>query len=143
MSKLKQLIKVFGEQYEFLTQGPCGSHEWLILNGTQQPTCELNPCRQNISTDPSTYDRYWFEEDGQCYQTLTMGYCKNAQELLYPKWNEYKPSCNIGRICNARNVRSSTNESSHCVPGQKRDQEDKCRPVTRFTYWFRSAFFLT
>ncbi len=113
------------------------------MNDTQQPTCELNPCKNQTAQDPSTYDRYWFAEDGQCYKTLTQGFCKDPQQILYPKFDEYKPSCNIGRICNnARNVRSSiTNNVANCIPGQKRNVDGSCRPVVRFTYWFQSVFY--
>jgi len=117
-------------------QGPCGSHEWILLNDTRKAVCELNPCKRNETEEPSTIDRYWFEEDGQCYKTLTQGYCGNPQAVLYPKWDDYKPSCNVGRICNARNTRSSSTNNQDCIPGQKTDQLGKCQPIKRVTWWF-------
>lgn len=122
-------------------QGPCKENEWLLVPADDdlRPTCKPNPCVYNMTIQPSRKDRYWFEHDGECFMTLTRGYCSHPEEVLYTKWDEQHPSCHIGRECNLRKVRGANTRSvssrSSCLPGQKMGGDGRCREIVKVSWW--------
>ncbi|ODM97420.1 hypothetical protein Ocin01_09261 [Orchesella cincta] len=121
-------------------QGPCEQQDWLVVTEDLKPKCMPNPCIYNQTVQPSRKDRYWFDHGGECFMTLTRGYCSHSDETLYTKWDEYTPSCHIGRECNLRKVRGTANSRSFpsqnsCLPGQKLDSDGRCRKIIRISWW--------